>query len=160
MNLIKTYIKHMFEFADQRKEALADLRSLAQPYTQHICKLILWGSQSENWKKDWIDEIYNYLYTIASIDLKGNKRLKEKDYLEYFFFKYLEAEWELKNKLERTEKWYRRKENYPEPNKIDTEKVYENYKNFVNNIVKDVVKDEVDYQTTIELCNKYLVGEK
>lgn len=167
MNLIKCYIKSIFETANSRARAIQRLEDLADTYTEYVCKLFLWGDcklflwgdQDPEWRKDWTDEIYNCIFKIANIELKGNKRLKEKDYLEFFFFKYME-DWEFPKKLNATNHYFRDRYNYPKANYVNAEKAYEQYKEFVKKVIGSVVQNKVFYKEIKRLCREYLTGKE
>lgn len=159
MNLIKCYIKSIFEMADSRSRAIQRLEGLADTYTEHVCKLFLWGDQDPKWRKDWTDEIYNYIFKVANIELKGNKRLKEKDYLEFFFFKYME-DWEFPKKLNANNHHFRDRYKYPKADYVNAEKAYEQYKKFVKKVVDSVVQNKVFYEEIKRLCGEYLTGKE
>lgn len=155
MNIIPLYIKRIFEFADSRADAIQDLRGLSKPYTDHVCKLFLWGDQNQDWRKDWTEEIYNYLTEIADIELKGNKRFRKEDYMKFFFFKYME-DWEFPKKLNSVNRRFCDKNKYPKANYVNTEKAYEQYKKFVESIIDNVVQNKVFYEDVKQFCDKYL----
>jgi hypothetical protein len=154
---IRAYIKEIFEFASERKYAIQELRNLSRPFAEHVCKLFLWGSQNEDWKKDWSEEIWNYISQASSILLKGSKRLKASDYKENFFACRIEAEWEMEKRLESTAFHFQDGEGYPAPNTVNAEDAYKQYKEFVNQIMPSILNNKVRLSEVKDLCNKYLV---
>ena len=122
--------------------------------------MFLWSDQNKEWQKDWADEIYNYIRQISGIVLKGNKRLKRKDYEQFFFFHCLEAEWEFSFRIDSASKHFQDFENYPTPSQIDVESSYNRYKEFVNLVLQDVERQCVDYHKVQSLCSKYLTGKE
>lgn len=146
------------EMSDTRKDAIEYLKSQARPYTEHVCKLMLWGD-NEEWVKDWSDEIWNYISSVDGVILRGNKRLKKKDYLDNFFFKYLEADWELAHRLKRVGNTFVQRDGYPESKTIiNTTRAYDVYRDFVNIITHKMENDDLTYSDVINLCRQYLRG--
>lgn len=149
---------NLFEMARSREKAIRELNHLAVPYITHVCKIMLWGNQSEQWLKDWSDEIFNYLEQITSITLKNNKRLKEKDYLNEFFYICCEADWELQNKLKSNINAYTKKDKYPEPSfVVNPKELFSKYLKFIESVIPQVVSGDLEYDQIILSC-RILIG--
>ena len=144
----------MLEMAIDRKTAINKLSNLSDTYTQHILKLMLWGTQNEEWTSVWCKEIYNYLVAISDIDLKNNKRLKQNDYEAYFFYINLESESELQNKLNRASFRYRDTDGYPLPDHVNIKVAYNSYKKFVSFIIPQVVSGYIRQQDVKDACKR------
>lgn len=156
--IIGRILRELNEMGMNRNAATQYLVSQSVPFATHICKIMLWGSQSEEWLKDWSDEVFNYCTNVAGTDLPKGKRLKEKDYLEFFFLAPLGSFNELQRKLRNIEKTFIQKENYPKSELVITDYLYRIYLKFVDSIIDDVVDDNIDYRDFIEKC-RVLVGE-
>ena len=158
---IRYCFKQLNEFSDSRKDAIADLRGLAKPYTTHICKLILWGNQSIDWQNDWIDEIYSYIEQVGYIRIKSKTgMLKPQDYLTSFFFKYFEDLSEFKTRLTQTKNSFQFK-GYPVPNTVDIETVYNLYVQLCYNLVKLIQPNLIDYEKVTTHLKQFVsqIGE-
>lgn len=142
------------EFASQRKDAIQELKSMSRPYTEHICKYILWSNVNTDWKQDWQKEIVNYIYQITSIILKGNKRLKKRDYIEYFFKYRLENVEELTLNLQGVTDYYTKLEHYPVPHDTNCLETFNKYTQFVDSILDFVAKGIFNSDVIIEGLEK------
>lgn len=146
----------LLEMADTKSEAIDYLHHLAKPYTQHICKLMLWGKQNDIWSEDWFHEIWNFVSDVDDIILKGNRRLKPETYKKEFFIKYFEDQTEFIERLKQVKKRFVDKEGYPKADDINIEIAYKNYLMFVDEVLK-LMTAGVLYQDSLkELCIKYI----
>ena len=153
IEIAQQYKKMFNEMSFERKDAINKLESLTYSFSQHVCKLFLWDNSQ--WRKDWKDEIYNYISQIKDITLKGGKSLKDSDYLKHFFNPYLETEEEMSKMLNSVSNTFMKKDNYPKPNNVDSSVAFTNYRFFVNSVLK---VNALDYDEFIKLCNE-LIGE-
>ncbi len=158
MSIIKQYIKQIFEFADSKDTAKKFLRGRSHTFSQHVCKLFLWGSQDEKWIKDWSDEIWNHLDKIKDVRLKPKSRIPNKDFfLNFFFYPYLESVEQMDTMLASVENTFRSKENYPKTNFVDPEKAHKHYLEFVNIILTKIQNKTLTYDFVVDACKKYLI---
>lgn len=86
---MKIYIrsaKDILGMASDRQHALAVLNNHADTYLEHVLKCVVYGNSTGDYRH-WIhDEICDYLSIVNRVSVKqGNKKLKAKDYIEYFF---------------------------------------------------------------------------
>lgn len=146
----------LIEMSDNRAEAIDYLKSQSRPYTQHICKILLWGSQNEQWLKDWSDEVYNYITNVNDVILKGNKRLKLRDYEVNFIYKNISSDWELERRLEQTKSYFIQKDNYPEPEYVNSYVAFNKYNKFANEILQMINNDNINYKRVLNICKLYL----
>lgn len=159
MNAVSQYIRSIFEFADNREQAIKTVRGLSFTFSEHICKIFLWGSQNENWLKDWSDEIWDYLHQISEIKFKSSKkRPKAEFFQEYFFFPYLETADEMNEMLMSVERACQDKDNYPKATIVYAHIAHEKYLKFVVELSTQLQNGTVRYKNVLELC-KDLVGE-
>jgi hypothetical protein len=149
--------KILNEMSDSRSDAIFSLKALSKPYTKHICKILLWGKQNQEWTQDWSTEVYNYIKQVHDITLKGGKKLKQRDYFQYFFYKNLEAKWELEERLNQVSDEFIQRDGHPNPNYVNLEKAYDNYKLFVDKIYSLMSNKSLNYLEVISLCKEYLL---
>jgi hypothetical protein len=152
------YLNQKFEFAMERNRAEMKLSGLDHTFSKHVCKLFLWGNQNENWKKDWSEEIWNYLDQIKDITLKpSNKTPKPKFYQDGFFFTYLGSVDELDNMLVNTARNLIECHDYPPASFVNSKQAYKSYLLFVDEIIKRIQYHELKEGFVLDACNKYLV---
>lgn len=147
----------ILEMADTKAEAIDYLHYLAKPYTQHICKVFLWGKQNDEWFEHWFHEIWNFISDVDDIILKGNKRLKPTIYEKEFFYKYFENQTEFKERLRQVTKRFIEKESYPKADNVDVQLAYSNYIGFVSEVLKLMEKESLYQSSLKELCRKYII---
>jgi hypothetical protein len=149
------YLNQKFEFAMERNRAEMKLSGLDYPFSEHVCKLFLWGSQNEDWKKDWSEEIWNYLKQIKDIRLKPSN--KSKFYQDGFFFTYLGSANELNDMLANTARDLVRCHNYPPASFVDSKQAYKSYLLFVDVVLERIQYHELEEEFVLNACNRYLV---
>lgn len=159
MKLIEDYKKVFNELTFTRSNAIGEITGLCIPYTEHILKLVIFG-KDEKYNYDvakWKDEIFNFL-NIASLyyDLKGNKKLKARDYTDNFFFGLMETREEVERTFKRMSGSFIRK-GYKIPKGINYESIFKNHKIFVEEVLK--VFPEIEYNEILGLLNKHIVGK-
>lgn len=83
---MKYFIVHrpIYGMSLDRSSAINRLEHLSTPFYEHICKCVLYGDSS-GYYNHWVDdELANWLTQVNNLTIKGNKKLKAKDYLNSF----------------------------------------------------------------------------
>lgn len=153
--------KVLNELAFPRKKAVFEITNLCIPYTKHIIKLSIFGTdlKHEYDVPKWKDEIFNFIDQACQYyDLSGNKKLKPKDYTEHFFFGLLETVEETEVHIKRILKDFPRQGyELPDVNKLNYKQLYECHYAFVQEILKQF--PEVSYESVMELLDKLIIGK-
>jgi hypothetical protein len=159
MNIIKEYIRKLNEHAKDRRHAEIRLDGLSYAFSEHVCKLFLWGNQNEDWKKDWSEEIWNYLKQVKELRLKPNNKMpKPKFFEEFFFFSDLGSIEEMDSLLTTAAHNLSRNHEYPNASFVNPKDAYVRYLDFVQYILAKIQNKSLDEQHVIDACNRYLVG--
>ena len=146
------------EMGRSRSAATQYLVSQSVPFATHVCKIMLWGNQSEQWLKDWSDEMFTYCKNVAETSLLKGKRLKREDYINHFFNGPIGDSKELKSKLVNNKKLFIQRDKYPEPNYlINANILYEKYVEFVKAVLDMVADNNMDYHQFLKAC-ELLIG--
>jgi hypothetical protein len=154
---IRLFLSQKFEFADSKERAFQVIRGLAHPFSIHVCKLFLWGNQNEDWKKDWSEEIWNYLSQIKDIRLKpSNKTPKPKMYLEGLFDPFLETAEQMDYMLQTVAKDCI-DEGYPIASHVCSDEAFKSYRKFVNEVQDRIQNHALSREFVLDACNRYLV---
>ena len=152
--LIKRLKILLSEMAETRNDAIEYLVNQSRPFYKHVCKIMLWGNQNDEWFEHWSDEIYHFIKNADDIILKGNKRLKRKDYEKYFFFFFFLSSCKLEVRLKQIIDEFTQRNNYPEQDYVDIKQAHQSFLIFVKNILDLMEQRQLTFNAVMEECKQ------
>lgn len=150
---ITEFVKTLKEHALKRKKVMQKIDSLQFPIAKHLIKIAIFPNSQET--RHWQKEVLNWFIDIDMMDVKGQARLKEKQYFELLYKEPLTPLNVIERTVKNLIKFYKDLRPCVKNIKEKSIKIDENARNLIKNLSKDYANNTFDADKYERLIENY-----